>query len=128
MRVLIDTHVLVWWFLGDRRVPAAVRTLIDTDGSTVFVSAASAWEITTKYRLGKMPEAEKLVDRFFDFMVDCDFGALPVTVAHGHRAGLLPGTHKDPFDRMLVAQAIIEDMDLVSSDPAMARLGARVVW
>jgi PIN domain nuclease of toxin-antitoxin system len=127
VNVLIDTHVLVWWFLGDQRIPAAVRTLIDADETTVFVSAASAWEVTTKFRVGKMPEAAKLVGQFFSFMAQCDFQALPVTVEHGHRAGLLPGPHKDPFDRMLAAQEIIENLDLVTADPAMAGLGARVV-
>jgi PIN domain nuclease of toxin-antitoxin system len=126
--VLIDTHVVVWWFLGDSRIPTGIKTLIDADDTTVFVSATSAREITTKYRLGKMPEAAQLVGQFFSFMVQCDFRALPVTVEHGHRAGLLPGAHKDPFDRMLDAQAIIENMDLVTADPAMLRLGASVVW
>jgi PIN domain nuclease of toxin-antitoxin system len=128
VRLLLDTHVVVWWFLGDRRFPAATRALVDADDNTVFVSAASAWEITTKHRLGKMPEAANLVGNLFSFMAQCDFHPLPITVEHGHRAGLLPGAHKDPFDRMLAAQAIVEDMGLVTVDTALAGLGARVVW
>ncbi len=128
MRLLLDTHVVVCWFLGDPRVAAATRALVDADDNTVFISAASAWEITTKYRLGKMPEAANLVGNFFSFMAQCNFRPLPITVEHGHRAGLLPGLHKDPFDRMPAAQAIVEDMELVTVDAAMAGLGARVVW
>ena len=128
MKLLLDTHALVWWFDGDHRMPQRVRTLVDADDASVFVSAASAWELTTKYRLGKMPEAAALVESFFDFIAQCKFESLPVTVEHGHRAGLLAGAHKDPFDRMLAAQAIIEDMGLVTADTALAGLGARVVW
>ena len=128
MKLLLDTHTLVWWFDGNQRMPEHVRILIDADDASVFVSAASAWELTTKYRLGKMPEAVALVAGFFDFIASCEFEPLPVTVEHGHRAGLLAGAHKDPFDRMLAAQAIIEDMGLVTADPALAGLGARVVW
>jgi len=76
------------------------------------VSAATAWELATKHRIGKLPEAGPLVDEFFDFIDRCNFMRLPVTVKHG--AGLLPGDHKDPFDRMLAAQALIEDLDLVT--------------
>ena len=133
MNLLLDTHALVWWFRGDQRMPERVRLLIDAEGSVVFVSAASAWELTTKYRLGKMPEAAALVQNFFAFMQRCEFKPLAVSVAHGHAAGLLEGAHKDPFDRMLVAQAIAEDLGLVTLDPAMGGLSlsgqsARVVW
>ena len=128
MKLLLDTHALVWWFDGDQRMPERVRILIDSEEADVFVSAASAWELATKFRLGKMPEATALVGNFFDFMKQCDFKPLPIGLEHGHRAGLLPGAHKDPFDRMLAAQAIAEDMGLVTVDPAMAGLGARVVW
>ena len=65
---------------------------------------------------------------FSDFIARCNFASLPITLEHGHRAGLLAGAHKDPFDRMLAAQALIEDMGLVTADPALAGLGARVVW
>jgi PIN domain nuclease of toxin-antitoxin system len=128
VKLLLDSHALVWWFAGDERLPLTVRTLIDAENTQVYVSAASAWELGTKFRLGKMPEAAELVLRFFEIIENCDFKPLPVSVEHGHRAGLLPGEHKDPFDRMLAAQSIIEDMGLVTLDRALAGLGARVVW
>jgi len=128
VRLLLDTHVLVWWFAGDLRVPQRLRDLVSVSDTVVHVSAATAWELATKHRLGKLPEAALLVEGFFDFIDRCNFVRLPVTVEHGHRAGLLPGDHKDPFDRMLVAQALIEDLELVTADPALAGLGARVMW
>ena len=128
MRLLLDTHALVWWFAGDQQPPLPVRSLIDADDTRVHVSAASAWEFATKYRLGKLPEGQTLVEEFFDIVDECEFVRLPVSVEHGHRAGLLAGEHKDPFDRMLAAQAIMADMGLVRVDAALARLGARVVW
>ena len=128
MRLLFDTHVLVWWFVGDLRIPERLRGLVSISDTLVHVSAATAWELATKHRIGKLPEAGPLVDEFFDFIDRCNFMRLPVTVEHGHRAGLLPGDHKDPFDRRLAAQALIEDLDLVTADPALAALGARVMW
>lgn len=128
MKLLLDTHILIWWFAGDRKLIKRVKARIDDPGNDVFVSAATAWELATKYRLGKMPEAEFLVSNFFAQLDAWHFEKLPLTVEHGHRAGLLPGDHRDPFDRMLAAQAIIEDLVLVTADPELAGLGARVVW
>ena len=109
-------------------MPERVRTLAARSDALVHVSAASAWELATKYRLGKLQEAAPLVEDFLAFIDRCNFKRLPVTVEHGHRAGLIPSDHKDPFDRMLAAQALIEDLGLVTADPALAGLGARVVW
>jgi PIN domain nuclease of toxin-antitoxin system len=109
VKLLLDTHVLVWWFAGDRRLPVATRQLIDGPEVEPYVSAATAWELATKYRLGKLQEAALLVEGFFDLLDRFSFKHLSVTTEHGHRAGLLPGDHKDPFDRMLAAQALIED-------------------
>jgi len=128
VKLLLDTHVLVWWFAGDPRLPVATRQLIDEPEIEPYVSAATAWELATKYRLGKLQEAAPLVEGFFDLLDRYGFKHLSVTTAHGHRAGLLPGDHKDPFDRMLAAQALIEDMKLVTADPLLAAFGARVVW
>jgi PIN domain nuclease of toxin-antitoxin system len=95
---------------------------------TIYVSAVSAWEIATKYRSGKLREAAYVVGNLPDLLQRCKFTLLSVSLEHGYRAGLLEGAHKDPFDRMLAAQAIVDDLDLVTVDPAMAKLGARVVW
>jgi PIN domain nuclease of toxin-antitoxin system len=128
VKLLLDTHVLVWWFAGDQRQPVATRQLIDGPVAEPYVSAATAWELATKYRLGKLQEAALLVEDFFDLLDRYGFKRLSVTAEHGHRAGLLLGDHKDPFDRMLAAQALIEDMGLVTADPLLAAFGARVVW
>ena len=109
-------------------MPASMRSMIDSQDADVYVSAATAWELATKYRLGKLPEAAVIVETFFEVIAQCEFTPLSITVEHGHRAGLLPGDHKDPFDRMLAAQAIMGDMDLVTADPKLAGFGARVVW
>jgi PIN domain nuclease of toxin-antitoxin system len=119
---------LIWWFLDDRRMSKTIEVYLDDPEVTVFVSAATAWELTTKFRSGKLQEAAVIAENLPSLITRCRFLPLPITVEHGHRAGLLPGNHKDPFDRMLAAQAIIDDLDLVSADPAMAGFGARVVW
>jgi PIN domain nuclease of toxin-antitoxin system len=128
VKLLLDAHVLIWWFAGDARLPPVTRQLIDRSEAEPYVSAATAWELATKYRLGKLQEAGPLVEGFFDLLDRYGFKQLSVTAEHGHRAGLLPGDHKDPFDRMLAAQALIEDMGLVTADPLLAAFGARVVW
>jgi PIN domain nuclease of toxin-antitoxin system len=126
--LLLDTHASIWWFLDDLRMSKTIDAYLDDPEVTVFVSAATAWELTTKFRRGKLQEAAMIAENLPSLITRCRFLPLPITVEHGHRAGLLPGNHKDPFDRMLAAQAIIDDLDLVSADPAMAGLGARVVW
>ncbi|MFM9941900.1 MAG: type II toxin-antitoxin system VapC family toxin [Hyphomicrobiaceae bacterium] len=128
MNLLLDTHTLIWWVLDDPRLSTRAGHLIDGHEAIIFVSAATAWELTTKHRAGKLREATMLTENLLDVIQRCKFRPLPITVVHGHRAGLLPGNHRDPFDRMLAAQAIIEDLGLVTVDPALAGLGARIVW
>lgn len=128
MNFLLDTHALIWWFLDDPHLSAKVDRLLDDPQASVHVSGATAWEIATKYRIGKLQEAAAIVTDFPALVVRCHFIPLPVTIEHGHHAGLLTGEHKDPFDRMLAAQAIIEDRGLVTADPAMAGMGARLIW
>jgi PIN domain nuclease of toxin-antitoxin system len=128
MNLLQDTHALVWHFLDSPRLPEALKEKIDDPETIVFVSAASAWEIATKFRIGRFAEAEALVSNLPGYIREYRFTPLPITFEHGWRAGLLSGAHKDPFDRMLAAQAIEEKLGLVSADPALAALGARIVW
>jgi len=125
---LIDTHVLVWWLLDDTRLSKQASDLLDDPGASIFVSAASAWELATKRRIGKLREAHVIAEALPTLVRRCRFKSLPVTLEHGHRAGLLPGLHKDPFDRMLAAQSIIEELPLVTADPALVALGASVIW
>ena len=128
MRLLLDTHALVWWFSGNRRLTANARQAIIDAANEKFVSAAIAWEISTKFRLGKMPSVEDLAIDFRDRIASQGFSELPITVEHGDRAGSLPGHHRDPFDRMLIAQAISEDLVLISNETLFDRYGVRRLW
>ena len=128
MRVLLDTHALLWWATDDARLSSRAAALIQDEKNVVLISAASAWEIATKVRLGKLPGAENLADDVTGYLRDQDFTPLPITVLHAQRAGLLPGAHKDPFDRMLIAQALTEDILLVSNETVFDAYGVRRVW
>ena len=106
LRVLLDTHTLIWWILDDPALTQTAREAIIADTeNTVLVSAASAWELAIKFRAGKLPEAGDLVSNFPIEIEQEGFQLLPISAEHGIRAGLLPGPHKDPFDRMLIAQS-----------------------
>lgn len=102
--------------------------VLSDDRSQVFVSAVTAWEMATKYRLGKLPQAAPLLRRFARDAALDNFSLLAVAVHHGLRAGLLEGAHKDPFDRMLIAQALEEDLTLVSNETAFDRFGVKRIW
>ena len=102
---------------GDERVTPKLRRLLGQPGEDVFVSAATAWEIATKARIGKFKTPKALLRDFVEAIEMLGFLPLPITLQHGHEAGQLPGAHRDPFDRMLAAQARAEDLTLVSADP-----------
>jgi PIN domain nuclease of toxin-antitoxin system len=128
VRVLLDTHALLWWLDGDRRLSLRVRLLIDNDETTVLVSAASAWEICTKFRLGKLPGAAAVAADVKGCLDSQGFVPLPITVDHAQRAGSLPGPHRDPFDRVLIAQSQAEDLPLVTVDPVFGLYRTKVIW
>lgn len=128
MKILLDSHALVWFLTGHPRLSARASEAIMAVDSEVAVSAASAWEIATKVHAGKWPEADRIAHDLERVLVERDFISLPVTVAHGRLAGLLPGAHRDPFDRMLAAQAVTEDMQLVTADPAFRQFAVKVLW
>jgi PIN domain nuclease of toxin-antitoxin system len=128
LRVLLDTHALLWWLDGDKRLPSLVRRLLGNPATEVLVSAASAWEITTKARLGKLPGALEVAANVAAAVVSQGFIALPISIAHAQRAGDLPGPHRDPFDRMLIAQAQIEGIALVSNERPFEAYGIRRIW
>jgi PIN domain nuclease of toxin-antitoxin system len=108
MRLLLDTHTLLWWLDGDRRLTRRARQAIGNEENVVLVSAASAWEIATKVRIGKLPGATEVAADIPGCLTRQKFDSLDISVLHAQRAGRLPGAHRDPFDRMLVAQAQIE--------------------
>jgi PIN domain nuclease of toxin-antitoxin system len=128
VRLLLDTHTLLWWLTDDASLSVAARRLIARSSNTVLVSAASAWEIGTKVRLGKLSGAEELVADFAGCLARERFEQLPISADHGIRSGLLPGPHKDPFDRMLVAQSQAGDIPLVSADTIFDAYGIRRFW
>ena len=128
MRLLLDTHTLLWWLAEDPSLPASARKLIANKNSDVLVSAASAWEIATKVRLGKLPIALDLAHDFTAYLERERFDTLAVSADHGIRSGLLPGPHKDPFDRMLIAQALAENLAIVSNDVVFDGYGVKRVW
>ncbi len=128
MRLLLDTHALLWWLAGDRALPPAARRAIEDPANEVHVSAASAWEVATKHRLGRLPDAGPLAVDFRREVERQGFTALPITVDHAIAAGRLPEIHRDPFDRMLVAQGLAERMALVSNEAAFDSYGVRRVW
>ena len=128
MALLLDTHAFLWWLAGDRKLPRRVRDAIADPDEEVIVSAVSAWEITTKYRIGKLPGASAIVNDIAGEIASQSFTALPITVVHAQRAGLLVGDHRDPFDRMLIAQARSEDLILVSNEELFDAFGVTRLW
>jgi PIN domain nuclease of toxin-antitoxin system len=128
MRLLIDTHALLWWLSDDSRLSRPARQAMGETSNLLLVSAASAWEIATKVRLGKLPGGEELIADFHGFLQREVFTALEITADQAIRAGLLSGLHKDPFDRMLIAQAHAEGLPIVSNDLAFDAYGVRRIW
>ncbi len=113
MRLLLDTHVFLWWWSGDRKLNLAVRNSI-SQAPEVFVSAASVWEIVIKLALGKL----RFEDSIRQAIEACQFGELPVAARHAEALQELPRHHSDPFDRMLIAQAKVEALTIVTHDRA----------
>ena len=128
MRVLLDTHAFLWWLAGSERLSGAARAAIGDPENDILVSAASAWEIAVKHRLGKLPGADDVALDVAGCIASQGFLELPITVRNGERAGRLPGPHRDPFDRMLIAQALALDLPLVSLETLFDRYGVTRIW
>ena len=128
MRLLLDTNAVLWWFADTPTLPGHVDALIDDPANTILVSAASAWEICTKVRIGKLPSGRALCEDFSGYLRRYHFEQLAITVEHGRLAGRMAGAHKDPFDRMIAAQALSEDLPIITNDAAFAGFGVKVVW
>jgi PIN domain nuclease of toxin-antitoxin system len=125
--VLLDTHVLLWAFLSPDRLSTRARTLLKDAGTTVLVSPVSALEIATKYRLGKLAGAEPVIMGYAAHLATLRARELPVLATHALTAGLFAVPHRDPFDRLLAAQAITEGLTLLSSDALMAQFPGLVI-
>ena len=128
MRLLLDTHALLWWLAGDEALSDTARGAIGDPDNEIFVSAAAAWEIATKYRLGRLPGAAIVAADIASAVASQGFVELPINIRDGQTAGGLPAIHKDPFDRMLIAQAIAADMVIVSNEDLFNAYGVPRLW
>jgi PIN domain nuclease of toxin-antitoxin system len=128
MRLLLDTHTLIWWVANDPALSRAASDAIHDTENEILASAASAWEIATKHRIGKLRNAGPLATDFLGSITAEGFVALPINVLEGEAAGRLPGPHRDPFDRMLIAQALIGSLTLVSNEQLFDRYGVARLW
>jgi PIN domain nuclease of toxin-antitoxin system len=123
----MDTHCLLWWANGDSHLSPTAADLMQRE--TVFVSAASVWEIAIKFKVGKLPSAERFVGQMPAYLASQHFTVLPITAEHALRAGLLQGEHRDPFDRMLLAQALEEKLDgIISNDEKLDGYRVNRIW
>jgi PIN domain nuclease of toxin-antitoxin system len=125
--ILLDTHSLLWWLDNDDRLSRRAREAIQNPITQVLVSVGSLWEIAIKQQLGKL-KASNLVNNFQKELDDAGFVELPISGVHAIRAAVLPINHRDPFDRLLIAQAEIENVPIVSRDSQFDAYGVHRVW
>ena len=128
MRLLLDTHALIWWLAGDEKLGRRAREAISDEANLVVVSAASAMEVATKFRIGKLPDAALLAQDFEAIIASQGFKELGISVRHARLAGEMGIDHKDPFDRLLIAQALSEDLALVSNEARFDDFAVTRVW
>ncbi|WIM12071.1 type II toxin-antitoxin system VapC family toxin [Enhydrobacter sp.] len=123
MRLLLDTHAFLWWLAGERALTRKARTAIESEDNNIFVSAVTAWEIAMKFRIGKLPDAAAIARDVTGAIAAEGFSELALSMAHAEHAGALDGPHRDPFDRMLIAQSLIDGLALISNERAFDRYG-----
>jgi PIN domain nuclease of toxin-antitoxin system len=128
MKVLLDTHTLLWATLSSASLSSKAKEIISNEKNVIFVSAASAWEISIKVRAGKLPLAEPFERDFVRKTDLAGYTLLPITVENALRAGRLVGAHRDPFDRMIAAQALADDIPIISLDSKLDSFGVRRIW
>ncbi len=128
LRLLLDTHALIWWLAGEPALSRRARETIADETNGVAVSAASAMEVATKFRIGKLPDAALLAQDFEAIIAAQGFAELPITIRHARIAGEMNIAHKDPFHRLLIAQAQAEDMVLVSNEALFDTFAVRRLW
>jgi PIN domain nuclease of toxin-antitoxin system len=128
LRLLLDTHALLWTLAENPRLSAAAHAAIGNPANEIMISSISVFEIATKYRLGKLPEFAAIARDFPAMLADFEHTALPVSIDHAALAGLLDIPHKDPFDRLLVAQARIERVPIVSNEKLFDDFGVERIW
>lgn len=128
MKVLLDTCAVIWATLSPASLSREAQETIADEANVILVSAASAWEIATKVCLGKLPGAEKLERDYLDVMEDAGYSLLAIDTESALRAGRLAAEHRDPFDRMIAAQALGQDIPVLSPDPLLDQFGIRRIW
>jgi PIN domain nuclease of toxin-antitoxin system len=128
MRILVDTHVLIWAAIASPQLSERARAIIENEDSELLVSAATAWEIATKVRLGRLPQAKELESDFLSKVEEAGYELLPIDAALVLRAARMPGDHGDPFDRIIAAHAIAEDIPVISADRKLDGFGVRRIW
>jgi PIN domain nuclease of toxin-antitoxin system len=125
---LLDTHAFLWWKTNDGRLTAVARQAIEEEANSVFLSAVSCWEIAVKFELGKLPILPRMAENVEAAASESGLGTLLISFAHCQLAARLPPHHRDPFDRLLLAQAAIEGMTLISNEVLFDRYGVSRVW
>lgn len=125
---LLDSHALLWWWFDPDRLSGAVRELLSDPATPVFVSAASVWELSLKHHQGKLPELNGVITDIPGLLQADGFEALPISLVHGLRAGGYSQPHRDPFDRMLAAQAELDRLVLLSADPQLSNFPCKTLW
>ncbi len=125
---LLDSHVLLWWWFEPERLSQTVQPLLADPATTVLVSAASVWELSLKHHQGKLPELQQAIGDLPGLLQADGFQPLPIALAHGLRAGAYIQAHRDPFDRMLAAQAELERLVLLTADPQLSSFPCRTFW
>jgi PIN domain nuclease of toxin-antitoxin system len=128
MRALLDTHTFLWWLLDAPRLSAGARSILADGGNALLFSAASAYELTLKAQSGRLTLPEPADAYIPSRLVANAFEPMPIELAHALRAGTLPAIHRDPFDRLLVAQAQIEGLPILTADPAISRYDVETIW
>lgn len=128
MKLVLDSQASFWWVVDHPRLTPAPRAAIEDTENHVYVSAAVAWEIAAKVRIGKWHDARAIAENFEATVGRSSFLPLAVTLQHARVTGFLQGDHGDPFDRMLAAQSQIENMPLVTADPVFKAFGTKVIW
>ena len=128
LRLLLDTHTLYWWHRGDPALSASARAAIADSRNEKYVSAITAWEFITKFRSGKQPEFAGIAADVAAVVASHGFLSMPITMRHAPVASSLPPHHRDPMDRFLIGQAIVEDMTIVTVDGAFASYTAKLLW
>lgn len=128
MKLLLDTHVFLWWIAGDPRLPSKINEIIRNVENKLFLSAASGWEIAIKANLGRLQLPSELKDFISEQLVINDIKSLPIQMKHALHVYTLPNYHRDPFDRLLVAQSQIENLPLITADAQIARYPVKIIW